>query len=126
MAKCGDTLFYVAGQEIILKNPILGTNFPQKHRVTLNYHTTRKCGILAQTVNIENKMSYGPLLVNDGNSKIHFQNVSEINNLRPTEYIFQHKGINYKNVQGTFKPHPVFNVPPQVYRIAGTLMVQFI
>ena len=27
MAKCPDTLFYVAGKEIILKYPILGTNF---------------------------------------------------------------------------------------------------
>ena len=66
MAKCGDTLFYVAGKEIILKYPILGTNFLQKHKVAINYHTAGKCEILAQTVNVEDKTSYGPLLVNRG------------------------------------------------------------
>ena len=55
MAKCGDTLFYVAGKEIILKYPILGTNFLQKHKVALNYYTTGKCEILAQTAMLKTK-----------------------------------------------------------------------
>ena len=47
MAKCPETLFYVAGKEIILKYPILGTNFLKKHKVVLNYKATENCTILA-------------------------------------------------------------------------------
>ena len=71
-------------------------------------------------------MSYNPFLVNDERSEIHFQNVSKINNLRLTDYIFQHEGINYKNIVSTFKSHPVYNVPPKIYRMAGIPRVQFI
>ena len=101
LAKCEDTLFYVAGTEIILKNPILGKNFLQKHKVAMNYNSTRKCEILAKTVNTEHKMSYSPLLVNNMNSEIHFHNVTKLNNLSLNEYIFQHRGVNYKNTSGT-------------------------
>ena len=42
LAKCEVTLFYVAGPEIILKNPILGTNFLKKHKVAINNHKDKK------------------------------------------------------------------------------------
>ena len=42
LAKCEVTLFYDAGPEIILKNPILGTNFLKKHKVAINNHKDKK------------------------------------------------------------------------------------
>ena len=37
MAKCPETLFYVANSEIILQYPILGTNFLQKNKSEIEY-----------------------------------------------------------------------------------------
>ena len=125
MAKCQDTLFYVANKEIILKYPILGIHFLQKHKVILNYQATDDCTISAQTVNGENQISFGPLLVSDNNSEIEFRNVTEINNLNLTDYIFQSKSINYGGVQGFFKPHPTFQVPTLRCEIASIPLVHF-
>ena len=60
------------------------------------------------------------------NSEIHFQNVTKLNNVSLNEYIFQHRGVNYKNTLGTFKEHPIYNVPTRLYRVSGTPRVHFI
>ena len=88
LEKCEDNLFFIAGPEIILKNPTLGTNFLQKHKVAINYNSTSKCEILAETKNHEHKLAYGPLLVNNKNSEINFFNVTRLNNLCLEEYLF--------------------------------------
>ena len=125
MAKCPNTLFYVANSEIILQYPILGTNFLQQHKVILNYQTTDDFAITAQTMNSENQLSIGPLLVSDNNSEIEYRNVTEINNVNLTDYIFQSKFINYGQVQGVFKSNPTFQVPTQRCEIIGNPLVHF-
>ena len=77
-------------------------------------------------MNHEHRMSYGPLLVNNMNSEIEFQNVTKLNNLSVNEYIFQHRGVIYKNILGTFKEYPVYNVPSRLYRVSGTPRVHFL
>ena len=42
------------------------------------------------------------------------------------EYLFQHRGIIYKDTLGTFKEHPVYNVPSRTFRISGTPRVHFL
>ena len=46
-------------------------------------------------MNSENQLSIGPLLVSDNNSEIEYRNVTEINNVNLTDYIFQSKFIHY-------------------------------
>ena len=71
-------------------------------------------------MNHEHRVSYGPLLVNNMDSEIDFHNVTKINNLYLNEYLFQHRGIIYEDTLGTFKKHPVYDVPSRTFRISGT------
>ena len=65
LQKCQDNLFYIAGPEIILKTPILGNFFLEQHKVAINYSSTKKCEIMAETKDSNQVMAYRPLLVNN-------------------------------------------------------------
>ena len=91
LEKCEDNLFYIAGPEIILKIPILGTNFLKQHKVAINYFSSSKCEVLAETKNHEHKLAYGPLLVNDLSSGIDFHNVTKLNNICVEDIYFNTK-----------------------------------
>ena len=123
--KCKNNLFFVAGPEIILKTPILGTNFLKKHKVAINYSATEKCNITAETRDQYQVIAYRPLMVNDPDRILNFHNVAEINNIGVGQHLFQHSSIIYKDQSGTFQNQDKFIMPQDHFIIQGTPIARF-
>ena len=97
LQKCENNLFYIDGPDVILKTPILGTNFLKQHKVAINYSSTKKCEIMAETKNSNQVIAYSPLLVNNTERLLNFHNVKKINQLGIDQHLFRHTGIIYND-----------------------------
>ena len=68
--------------------------------MAIDYFSTRKCEILAETKDSNHILAYRPLLVNNTESKIDFHNVAKLNKLCVGEHLFKLSGERW----GPLKP----------------------